>query len=96
MTLDIFIPFLIGAVAGFIALYGIVRLKGVWILGALLYIAGATVAFLTVHVIFYFLVADTHYVYLPGVMGFVIWSVFCLRLFLQHIFWNGPNPTAIH
>jgi len=81
MTIDTFIPSLIGAAVGFAAVYGITRLKGVWILGALLYIAGTIMAFLTAYLIFYPLVADTHYVFIPGLVGFCIWSVLIARLF---------------
>jgi len=86
MILDIFIPFLIGAVAGCAAVYGITRLKGIWILGALLYLAGGIMVFLCAHLIFYYLVADTHYVFIPGTVGFCIWSVFIARLFFpRHV-----------
>jgi hypothetical protein len=66
------------------ACYGIPRIKGIWILGALLYIAGGIMASLSAYLIFYRLFADTHYVFIPGVITFFIWSFLCIRLFLQH------------
>ena len=96
MTLDTFIPSLIGAAVGFAAVYGIIRLKGVWILGALLYIAGGILAFLTAHLICYPLVADTHYVFIPGVVGFSVWSILFFRLVLQHIVWSRQKQSTSH
>ncbi|HPL51013.1 MAG TPA: hypothetical protein PLK01_09785 [Smithellaceae bacterium] len=96
MILDIFIPFLIGAVAGCAAVYGITRLKGIWILGALLYLAGGIMVFLCAHLIFYYLVADTHYVFIPGIIGFSLWSALCLCLLWQNVFCDeGFNVPQI-
>jgi len=66
--------------------YGITRLKGIWILGALLYLAGGIMVFLCAHLIFYYLVADTHYVFIPGIIGFSLWSALCLCLLWQNVF----------
>jgi len=96
MTLDIFFVFLISAAVGCAAVYGIIQLKGVWILGALLYIAGGIIAFLTAHIIFWPLVADTHSAFIPGSVGFCIWSVLFFRLVLQHIVWSRKNQPISH
>ena len=86
MKLDLFFASLIGAAVGCAVAYGIIRLKGIWILGALLYIAGGIMAFLFAHIIFWHLVADTHYVFIPDTVGFCIWSVFIARLFFpRHV-----------
>lgn len=91
MKLDPFFASLIGAAVGCAVAYGIIRLKGIWILGALLYIAGGIMAFLFAHIIFWHLVADTHYVFIPGTVGFCIWSVLFFRLILQHIARSRQN-----
>jgi len=81
MILDIFFTSLIAAAVVLAVVYDAPRLKGIWIIGALLYIAGGIMTFLAVYLIFYPLVADTHYVFLPGAAGFLFWSFVCLRLF---------------
>lgn len=49
-------------------------------------------AFLSTYLIFYPLVADTHYVFIPAVVAFFVWSLFCLRLFLPDTFLSRVFP----
>lgn len=93
MTLDIIIYPIIAIIA---ACYGIPRIKGIWILSAILYVAGGVMAFLAAHVIFYYLVADTHYVFIPGIIGFFVWTILFFRLVLQNIGWSRQNQPISH
>ncbi|KFO67230.1 hypothetical protein ER57_12430 [Smithella sp. SCADC] len=85
MVLDIIIIF-IAAIIYFAVFYGIAHLKAIHIICALLFVWGGILSFLNAYLVFYPVFSSTHLVFIPGVIGFFVWSVFCLRLFLQHIF----------
>jgi len=93
MILDISI-YLFIALAIVVACYGVTRLRGIWIIGALLYLAGGIMVFLCARLVFYYLVADTHYVFIPGIIGFFVWSVLFSRLFLQRTSLSGRRRTS--
>ncbi|MDD5676336.1 MAG: hypothetical protein PHC61_19340 [Chitinivibrionales bacterium] len=85
MTLDIII-YLMAAIIFFAAFYGIIRLKGVWIICALLYGMGGILSSAAAYLVFYPVFSTTHFVFLPGITGFFVWSAFFLRLFLPDKF----------
>jgi hypothetical protein len=93
MTLDIFISSL-SAAAGVAVVYGITRLKGIWILGALLYLAGGIMSSAAAYLIFYPLFASTHIVFIPAVTGFCVWTVLFYRLVSQHISLSRARRTS--
>ncbi|KQC10793.1 MAG: hypothetical protein APR62_11185 [Smithella sp. SDB] len=93
MVPDIIIYPIIVTLAIIAACYGITRIKGVWIIGALLYIIGGILSAAVAYLIFYPLFSTTRYVLIPAVIGFCIWTVLSLRLFLQHIYWSRLNST---
>jgi hypothetical protein len=95
MKLDTIIYPIITTLAIIAACYGIDRLKGVWIIGALLYIVGGILSFMTAYLIFYPVFSSTHFVFIPGVIGFFFWSFLILQLFFQHILLSRRNSRKL-
>jgi hypothetical protein len=67
------------------ACYGITHLKALHIIFVLLYGMGGILSSATAYLAFYPVFSSTNFVFIPGVIGFFVWSALCLRLFLQHI-----------
>lgn len=84
MKLDIIIYHIIMILAIVAACYGITRLKGLHIIFVLLYGIGGILSSATSYLAFYPVFSSTNFVFIPGVIGFFVWSALCLRFFLEN------------
>ena len=85
MTLDIIIYTFI-AILVVAACYGIPRIKGVWMIVALLYCYGCAMSSFATCLVFYLVLHNTRYIVISAVIGFFIWTILFIRLFVQNKF----------